>query len=81
MAEPEELTATELMQEFWKSPDELALAVEIRRRLERLEKCEAAVRTVFGRGGCACIKDLPGDNYTCTAHETLYRIAHAALEE
>jgi hypothetical protein len=42
---------------------------------EQLKELVAAVRRAFSPDGCACIKDMPGDNYTCTAHELLYRIA------
>ncbi len=44
-----------------------------------IEKVTQALVVVF-KEGCACIKDMPGDNYTCTAHELLYKIARGEME-
>ncbi len=41
----------------------------------------ATIVSVHGPKGCACIKDLPGDNYTCTGHQKLMAIAREALKE
>lgn len=34
-----------------------------------------AIKQAFDPQGCGCIKDMPGDNYTCTAHQLLMSIA------
>lgn len=36
---------------------------------------QKALKQIFRFDGCGCISDLPGDNYTCTAHEYLRKIA------
>jgi hypothetical protein len=53
----------------------LAAAAEKSRRDDECVKVREAVIRVFGPGECACIHDLPGDNYTCTAHQLLRRVA------
>jgi hypothetical protein len=40
-----------------------------------IKRLRALIRSAHGPDGCACIKDLPGDNYTCEAHRALARIA------
>jgi hypothetical protein len=68
-AEPEE----------WDTDLEIAKFIALARTLlphliaevARLRKVEKAVIRVFGDKTCGCINDLPGDNYTCTAHEML----------
>ena len=41
---------------------------------EYISKLEDAIRQTW-RGDCGCIHDLPGDNYTCTAHQFLREVA------
>ena len=44
-------------------------------------KLHEALKDVFGPGGCSCIRDLPGDNYTCTSHRFLYAYAKRLAEK
>jgi hypothetical protein len=53
-----------------KPDDPWAMLLEARDLLSQVG--EAVART-NGLGGCGCIKDLPGDNYTCTAHQNLWK--------
>jgi hypothetical protein len=53
-----------------KPDDPWALLLEAQNLLA--EVADAIERT-NGLGGCGCIKDLPGDNYTCTAHQALWK--------
>ncbi len=41
---------------------------------------EESVKRAHDPDGCACIKDMPGDNYTCTAHRTLIEYAQQHRE-
>jgi hypothetical protein len=43
--------------------------------LAEVEPLRNAIKQVFGPGGCGCVKDLPGDNSTCGAHQTLFDVA------
>ncbi len=39
------------------------------------------IAAAFDPDGCACIDDMPGDNYTCSAHQELRRIARERIKE
>lgn len=43
--------------------------------IEILRKVAGCVVRVLSGTGCACIKDLPGDNYTCSDHAFLISYA------
>lgn len=43
--------------------------------LPPIEEILNLLSNIWGRDGCACINDMPGDNYTCTSHEKLYKLA------
>lgn len=45
---------------------------------DKLSMLEEALKHIYGRGGCACIKDMPGDNYTCYAHYLLWVVGRHA---
>ena len=47
----------------------------------REKRLLTAIADVFGPGECACIKDMPGDNYTCTSHQLLHGIAWDAAKK
>ncbi len=38
----------------------------------------AALKQAYNPAGCGCISDLPGDNYTCTAHQLLFALLDQA---
>lgn len=42
---------------------------------DKLDLLVDAIKRACIVGGCACIKDMPGDNYTCTAHQFLWEVA------
>jgi hypothetical protein len=49
--------------------------------VEKVAALTADIVQAFSPDGCACIKDIPGDNYTCTAHQRLRKIALDAAKE
>ncbi len=52
---------------------------EIRLLKDEILGLKEAIVQVFDPDGCGCIKDLPGDNYTCTAHQKLWSVRREAL--
>ena len=69
-----------------RTPDEMLTAIEghlkiVTHILEQAQELENAIIDVFGPDGCACIRDLPGDNYTCTSHEKLIHFAREAYKQ
>lgn len=59
----------------------LVLEAELDQLRRDLAEARAAIVAVHGPRGCACINDLPGDNYTCEGHRVLFRIARAQKPE
>jgi hypothetical protein len=66
------------------SDETASLADNIRHMAEELSRLRRLLKDItqaFSPDGCGCIKDIPGDNYTCTAHQRLRKIALDAAKE
>ena len=42
---------------------------------DKLDLLEESIKVSFSQNGCGCVKDLPGDGYTCTHCQFLYQVA------